>query len=38
MQRSDAVELFAVPGIPLVRKDDDPVAQATAYSFIALGT
>ena len=26
MQRSDAVELFAVPGIPLVRKDDDLVA------------
>jgi coenzyme F420-0:L-glutamate ligase/coenzyme F420-1:gamma-L-glutamate ligase len=27
MQRSDAVELFAVPGIPLVRKDDDLVAM-----------
>ena len=27
MQRSDAVELLAVPGIPLVRKDDDLVAM-----------
>jgi len=27
MQRSNAVELFAVPGIPLVRKDDDLVAM-----------
>src|SRR3954462_2034579 len=26
MQRSNAVELLAVPGIPLVRKDDDLVA------------
>jgi len=25
MQRSDAVELLAVPGIPLVAKDDDLV-------------
>ena len=27
MQRSDAVELLAVPGIPLVAKDDDLVAM-----------
>ena len=27
MQRSDVVELLAVPGIPLVRKDDDLVAM-----------
>jgi len=27
MQRSDAVELLAVPGIPLVAKDDDLAAM-----------
>jgi F420-0:gamma-glutamyl ligase len=27
MQRSDAVELLAVPGIPLVRRDDDLAAM-----------
>jgi len=26
MKPSNAVELFAIPGIPLVRKDDDLVA------------
>jgi len=26
MTRSSAVEMFAVPGIPLVRRDDDLVA------------
>ncbi|MEA2913594.1 MAG: coenzyme F420-0:L-glutamate ligase / coenzyme F420:gamma-L-glutamate ligase, partial [Bradyrhizobium sp.] len=26
MKSSNAVEIFAVPGIPLVRKDDDVVA------------
>ena len=26
MKRSNAVEILAVPGIPLVRKDDDLVA------------